>query len=287
MRESVFWSVQQVTASIEDTVRLNNGIRMPKVGLGTWKSADGQEAETAVREALALGYRHIDTAAFYKNEQSIGRALRDSGVPREKLFVTTKVWNDDLRSGQVVQAVDASLKRLGLEYVDLFLIHWPVKDKFVDAWRMLEDVYRQGKTRAIGVSNFLAHHLDELAATASVTPAVNQVEFHPWLQQSDLLARCKQSGIVFEAWSPLMQGKVGEVNELVEIGKSHGKSPSQVALRWAVQKGVVVIPKSVKRERLRENAAIFDFDLSNDEVATIDRLDQAKRLGPDPDNFTF
>ena len=195
-------------ASIEDTVRLNNGTRMPWLGLGTWKSAEGEEAERAVREAIDVGYRHVDTAAIYKNEQSVGAAIRDAGVARDKLFLTTKLWNDDQRSGQVVQALDASLRKLGTKYVDLYLLHWPVPDKFVDAWRIMEDLYRQGKARAIGVSNFLAHHLDELAKTASVTPAVNQVEFHPWLQQPALIDRCKQAGIVVEAWSPLMRGQV-------------------------------------------------------------------------------
>ena len=274
-------------ASIEDTVRLNNGIRMPWVGLGTWKSADGDEATRAVREAIDLGYRHIDTAAIYKNEQSVGRAIRESGIARERLFVTTKVWNDDVRSGKIVAALDASLKKLGLEFVDLYLIHWPVADKFADAWRLMEDLYRQGKTRAIGVSNFLAHHLDDLAKTASVTPAVNQLEFHPLLQQRDLLARCKQGGIVFEAWSPIMQGKTDEVPTLREIAGIVGRSTAQVALRWALQRGVVIIPKSTNGDRIRQNAALFDFNLDADQMAKIDALDEHRRLGPDPETFTF
>ena len=274
-------------ASIKDTVRLNNGVRMPWLGLGTWKSSEGDEAARAVLDAIELGYRHIDTAAVYKNEQSIGKAIRESRVAREHLFVTTKLWNDDVRSGQVAQALDASLKKLGLDYVDLYLIHWPVSGKFVEAWRVLEDLYRQGKARAIGVSNFLSHHLDELAAQTSITPAVDQVEFHPWLRQPDLLERCQRSGIAFEAWSPLMQGKVGEVAELAQIASATGKTPAQVALRWALQHGAVVIPKSVHRSRIAENAAIFDFELTSDDMAILDRLDASKRLGPDPDTFTF
>jgi diketogulonate reductase-like aldo/keto reductase len=276
-----------VIASIEDTVRLNNGIRMPWLGLGTWRSKEGDEARDSVRTAIELGYRHIDTAAVYKNEDSVGAGIRESGLPREELFVTTKVWNDDLRSGRVIQALETSLKKLGLDYVDLYLVHWPVPGKFVDAWAQMEDLYRQGKTRAIGVSNFHIHHLDELNKAAAVRPAVNQVEFHPHLQQTELVARCRQEGIVFEAWSPLMQGKVAEVPQIVQIAESIGRTPAQVALRWALQKGIVVIPKSTRRERLEENAAIFDFDLSAEDVATIDRLDKNQRVGPDPDNFTF
>lgn len=274
-------------ASIEDTVRLNNGLRMPRLGVGTWRSAAGDEAKRSVLDALELGYRHIDTAAIYKNEESVGAAIRESPVSREDLFVTTKLWNDDARSGRCVQALEASLKKLGVEYVDLYLLHWPVPGTYVDNWRRLEDLYRQGKARAIGVSNFLAQHLDELTANAAVTPAVNQIEFHPWLQQPALLDRCRQSGIAVEAWSPLMQGKVGEVPELVEIAAVLGRTPAQVALRWALQKGTVVIPKSTKRSRLEENARIFDFELSDEDVAAIDALDQGKRLGPDPANFNF
>lgn len=274
-------------ATIDDTVRLNNGIRMPWLGIGTWQSAAGDEARRSVLDAIELGYRHIDTAAVYKNEESVGAAIRESRVPRESLFVTTKVWNEDLRSGRVVQALESSLKKLGVEYVDLYLIHWPVPDKFAAAWRVLEDLYRQGKARAIGVSNFMVGHLDELAKSAAVMPAVNQVEFHPWLQQPELLARCKQSGIALEAWSPLMRGRVGEVPELLEIAEAVGKTPAQVALRWAMQKGAVVIPKSIKRDRIAENANIFDFELSAQDVARIDAVDRSQRLGPDPDNFTF
>lgn len=276
-----------MTLSIESTVRLNNGIEMPLLGLGTWRSKDGDEAYRSVRDALELGYRHIDTASVYGNEESVGRAIRDSKLAREDIFVTTKLWNDDSRSGKIAPALDASLKRLGLDQVDLYLVHWPVKEKFVAAYLGLEKLLEARKTRAIGVSNFLIHHLDELAKHASVVPAVNQIEWHPWLQSNDLHTRCTRAGIVLEAWAPLMQGKINDVPELAQIAQAHQKTPAQVALRWGLQKDVVMIPKSVKRHRIEENAALYDFELSDDEIRRIDALDRGHRFGSHPDTFTF
>lgn len=273
--------------SLNDTHLLNNGTRIPALGLGTWQAEQGPDTEQAILDAFELGYRHIDTAALYKNEETVGRAFRVSGLPREEVFITTKVWNDDQRSGNVARALEGSLSRLGMDYVDLYLVHWPVPGKFVQTWRVLEDLARQGKALAIGVSNFMESHLDELAAESRVTPAVNQVEWHPWLQQRPLLERCRRDGIVVEAWAPIMKGKVAEVPEIVEIAKHHGKTPAQVTLRWGLQQRVVMIPKSVRRERIEENADLFDFELSADEMRVMATLDQSKRLGPDPNNITF
>ncbi len=259
------------------------------LGLGTWRMAEGAEAESSVSAALELGYRHIDTAALYGNEAGVGRALAQSGVRRESVFVTTKVWNDDLRKGEaaVRAAFDASLDRLKMDYVDLYLIHWPVPDKFIAAWKVLEQIHASGRARAIGVSNFLVSHLQALLPHATVKPMVNQVEFHPWLMQRPLMELCRRERIILEAWSPLMQAKGLDLPALVEIAKAHQRSPAQVVLRWDIQHQVVTIPKSTHRRRIVENAAIFDFELSPDEMARIDALDQSKRIGPSPDNFDF
>ncbi len=271
------------------TVTLSNGVKMPVLGLGTWKSTEGA-VENAVRWAVEIGYRHIDTAAIYGNEDAIGRVLPQLPVKREDLFITTKLWNDVQREGNddaVLRAFDQSLKKLGTDYVDLYLIHWPVKGQYRRCWKVLEKLYEQKRTRAIGVSNFLIHHLKDLLSDASVVPQVNQVEFHPLLRQQELLDFCREHKIQHEAWSPLMQGHAGEVELLCKLGEKHGKSPQQVALRWALQKGSVVIPKSVNRERIAANAAIFDFELSGEEMASLDALDQDKRFGAHPDTFTF
>lgn len=278
---------------MNDPVTLANGTKMPRLGLGTWRSSEGGELERAVRWALGLGYRHIDTAMIYGNEEGVGQAIRDSGIPREEIFVTTKLWNDDLRKGADAcrAAFDASLRRLRMDYVDLYLVHWPVRGgKWQDAWRVLEEIYDggRGRARAIGVSNFLVHHLEELRTFESVTPMVNQVEFHPRLVQQELLDYCAMRRIQHEAWSPLMQGKeLFENATLRRIAGRHGRSVAQVVLRWDVQKGTVTIPKSVTRERIAENGAIFDFALSEEEVREIDALDEDRRVGSHPDTFTF
>jgi len=270
-------------------VTLSNGVRMPWLGLGTWRSADGDEVEAAVRVALEAGYRHVDTAAVYRNETGVGRAIRESGVAREDVFVTTKLWNDAQREGPdaVRRAFDESLARLGLDELDLYLVHWPVEGCWRDAWRVLEDLYEEGRCRAIGVSNFLVHHLEALLEDCRIVPMVNQVEFHPWLVQPELLATCRARGIQHEAWSPLMQGRFLELPELAEIGRAHGRTPAQVLLRWNLQKGSVTIPKSVRPERIRENMGIFDFALAHEEVARIDALDRGERIGPHPDEIEF
>ncbi len=267
---------------------LNNGVPMPWFGLGVFQIPDDAETETVTRTALDLGYRSIDTAALYGNERGVGRAVRGCGVPREQLFVTTKVWNDDMRRDRVEAAFDESLRRLGLDYVDLFLLHWPIKGKLVASWRVLEKLHRAGKVRAIGVSNYMIPHLEELLAAAEIVPAVNQIEFHPYLQSKPLVAFCRAKGIQMEAWSPLMQaGAILRDPTLARIAAAHGKTVAQVVLRWDVQGGVVTIPKSVHAPRQAENAGIFDFTLTDAEMAAIAALDRDQRGGADPFNFNF
>ncbi len=273
--------------SIQDTITLHNGVTMPRFGLGAWRSEPGAETETAVRWALDAGYRHIDTAAVYQNEESVGKAVNESGIPREEIFVTTKVWNTSQGYDRTLKAFDKSLERMGMKYVDLYLVHWPKQGTFKDTWRALETLYEQGRAKAIGVSNFLVHHLEDLLADAKVKPMVNQVEFHPRLQQPALLEFDRKHGIVHEAWSPIMRGNVMDIPELKEIGRKHGKSPIHVSLRWELQKDVVTIPKSVKKDRIEDNADVFDFELTPAEMKIIDGLDREERVGPHPDHIDF
>lgn len=276
-----------MTLHISEAVELANGVKMPWLGLGVYKAKEGEEVEQAVKAALRIGYRSIDTAAFYDNEEGVGRVVRESEVSREELFITTKVWNTDQGYDSTLAAFEASLRRLGMEYVDLYLIHWPVKGKYKETWRALETLYREGRVRAIGVSNFQVHHLEDLMADAEIKPMVNQVEFHPFLTQETLRAFCRKEGIQLEAWSPLMRGEVMNVPEIVELSKKYGKTPAQIVLRWDLQHGVVTIPKSVREERIRENADLFDFELSAEDMAKLDALNRNHRFGPDPDNFHF
>ena len=273
--------------AITDAATLSNGVQMPWFGLGVFESKNGGEVEQAIHWALDHGYRSIDTAGIYGNEEGVGKAIRDSSVPREEIFLTTKVWNTNQGYESTLQAFDASLKRLGVEYLDLYLIHWPVKDKYQQTWSALEQLYQEKKVRAIGVSNFLVHHLKNLLTGCQVKPMVNQVEFHPRLVQPTLMDFCRSEAIQLEAWSPIMRGKVMEIPEMVRIGEKYGKSPVQIALRWDLQHEVVTIPKSVKEDRIISNADIFDFELSEDEMTVIDQLDRGERVGPDPDNFNF
>jgi methylglyoxal/glyoxal reductase len=272
---------------ISDAAILHNGVAMPWLGLGVFKAEDGKEVEQAIHWAIEAGYRHIDTAAIYQNEEGTGKAIRECGVPRDEIFLTTKVWNADQGYDSTLKAFDASLGRLGLDGVDLYLIHWPVKGKYKETWRALEKIYQDGRAKSIGVSNFHIHHLKDILADCEVAPMVNQVEFHPYLQQPDLVGFCKEKHIVFEAWSPIMRGDAAEVPALAEIGKKYGKSAVQVVLRWDLQKGIVTIPKSVKQQRIVDNANIFDFTLDAEDMAAIDALDKNERMGPDPDNFNF
>lgn len=265
---------------------LTNGVRMPWLGLGVWRTKDGEEVVSAVRTAIEAGYRSIDTAALYRNEAGVGRAVRECGVPREDLFITTKVWNSDQGYATTLEAFEASRQRLALEYVDLYLVHWPVRGKYKDTWRALEKLYEDGLVRAIGVSNFHPHHLADLLEDCRVVPMVNQLEFHPLLTQPESRAFCREHGIQLEAWSPLMQGHL-DLPPLTEIGRRYGKSAAQVVLRWDLQHQVVTIPKSTTPSRILENSEIFDFSLSTEDMAAIDGLHAGRRFGADPDNFNF
>ena len=272
---------------LQDTVTIRGNIEMPWMGFGTYKIKEGSEVVDSVKWAMEAGYRSIDTAALYQNEEGVGKAIKESSISRGDIFLTSKVWNSDQGFDQTISAFNTSLKKLGTDYLDLYLIHWPVVGKYKETWHAMENLHKDGKIRAIGVSNFLVHHLQDLMSYASVVPAVNQVEFHPYLQQPELQAFCRKNEIRLEAWSPIMKGKVSNIKELIEIGKKYGKTPAQVTLRWEQQKGIVVIPKSVHKERILENADIFDFDLTEEEIKKIDALDKHERLGPDPDHVDF
>jgi len=282
--------MHRMSLKLRDTLQLNSGRHIPLLGFGTWKLNDGQEVKDSVTTALKVGYRHIDTAAIYENERGVGEAIRDSGLPRSQVFVTTKIWNDAIRQGRaaVIEACHASIERLGLGYVDLLLLHWPIVGKDREAWKALEQLYHEGKARSIGVSNYLSHHLDALLKSGvSVRPMVNQIEFHPYLLQPALAAACRKQGIVRAAWSPLMQGKVNDVPEIVEIARQHGKTPAQIVLHWDLQHQVVTLPRSSNPRRIAENAALFDFELSPADIAVLDQLDRRQRFGPDPEHFDF
>ncbi|MFF0300927.1 aldo/keto reductase [Streptomyces sp. NPDC004562] len=266
---------------------LNNGVEMPQLGFGVWQVPD-DEAEQAVAAALEAGYRSIDTAAIYGNETGTGKAVAASGVPREDVFVTTKVWNSDHGYDSTLRAFDTSLEKLGLEYVDLYLIHWPTpaRGTYVDTYKAFEKLLADERVRAVGVSNFLPEHLERLIEETSVVPAVNQIELHPHLQQRASREFHAEHGIATEAWSPLGSGKgLLEVPAIVAIAQKHGRTPAQVVLRWHLQLGNVVIPKSVTPSRIKENIEVFDFSLDDEDLAAISALNEDRRLGPDPAEF--
>ncbi|MFE4450243.1 aldo/keto reductase [Streptomyces sp. NPDC056796] len=268
------------------TVTLNNGVTMPQLGFGVFQVPD-DETTAAVATALEAGYRSIDTAAAYGNEAGVGRALAESGIAREELFVTTKLWNADQGFDSTLAAFDAGLARLGLDHVDLYLIHWPApaRDLYADTWRALERLLAEGRIRAAGVSNFRPAHLRRLREESPLVPAVNQIELHPGLQQGELRALHAEYGVTTEAWSPLAQGALLDEQVLVPLAERHGKTPAQVVLRWHLQLGNVVIPKSVTPARIRQNIDVFDFELTAADMDAITGLDRGMRTGPDPDTF--
>lgn len=277
--------------SLQSTATLSNGIQMPWLGFGVFKVEEGEELVRAVKTAIKQGYRSIDTAAVYANEQGVGQGIKEAmletGLAREQLFITSKVWNADLGYEATLAAFETSIGKLGLNYLDLYLIHWPVQGKYKKAWSALEALYAEGKVKAIGVSNFQIHHLKDLMEDARIKPAVNQVELHPRMSQQELRDYCKEQGIQIEAWSPLMQGQLLDEPLLQEIAAKHGKSVAQVILRWDLQHGIVTIPKSTKEHRIRENADVFEFKLTPEDMARIDGLNRNLRVGPDPDHFDF
>jgi 2,5-diketo-D-gluconate reductase A len=270
------------------TLTLHEDREIPQLGFGVFL-VPPEETREVVEQALAVGYRHIDTAAAYRNEEGVGEAARDSGIPRGELFVTTKLWNSQHGHDSALRAIDKSLSRLGMDYVDLYLIHWPVpsQDRYVETWRAFERIMEDGKARAIGVSNFRVEDLERLEAETETRPAINQVELHPRLAQAELRAYHAERGIVTEAWSPLAQGEALSDETIGLIAQDHGRTPAQVILRWHLQLGNVVIPKSVTPARIRENFALFDFELSTDEIASIEALDTGQRIGPDPATFAL
>jgi diketogulonate reductase-like aldo/keto reductase len=272
-----------------DHTELLNGVMMPRFGLGVLHIPDGEITRSIVGAAIDSGYQLIDTAKVYGNEEGVGEAVRSSGVNRDKLFITSKVWNSDQGLENTLAAYEDTLDRMGLEYLDLYLIHWPGQRPalFVETWRALEQLYQSERVRAIGVSNFNIEHLDLLMGATEITPMVNQIEFHPRLQQPELVDFCHKNRIQLEAWRPIMKGAVNEIPLLREIGERYGKTPVQVTIRWVMDRGIVVIPKTQNPKRIIENADVFDFSLTNEEIESINALDASARLGPDPKTFNL
>ncbi|MBZ0270636.1 aldo/keto reductase [bacterium] len=272
--------------TIDSTYRTFNDVEIPRLGLGVWQIGRGEPTITAVRAALDAGYRHIDTAAAYGNEDSVGEAIRESAIRRQDIFVTTKLWNDDHGHDAALAAFDKSLARLGLEYVDLYLIHWPVEEKRKESWSALEYLFKEGRARAIGVSNYTIRHLEELMDSSDIVPHVNQVEFHPFLYQSGLLEFCNDNEIALEAYSPLTHARRLDDPRIGAVAKKLGRTNAQVLIRWALQHGTIVLPKSSNPERIRENANVFDFEIGADDMKALDDLNEDARVAWDPTGVT-
>lgn len=279
--------------NIHSKIILNNGTKIPIIGFGTYKVPEGEDVVSAVKWALEAGYRHIDTAKVYKNEEGVGRAIKESGIPREEIFVTTKLWNIDQGYETGLAAIDESLAKLGLEYVDLYLVHWPTAsadvtvsdNKREESWKAMEEIYKSGKAKAIGVSNYTITHLEEMKKYATIPPTVNQVEFHPFLYQQELLNYCRQNDIVLEAYRPLTNGQRLTDENIEKIAQKYNKTGAQVVLRWSVQHGCIPLPKSSHKERIEENINIFDFELSEEDMRAIDGLNENFRFSPDPNKL--
>ena len=281
--------------TIASGFKLSNGVRIPCIGFGTWQIPDDDELVAHIHDAISIGYRHIDTAHIYGNERSVGRAVRTCGLPREKIFVTSKLWNTDRGYDETIAAFNKTLETLGLDYLDLYLIHWPAargepmtwQSINSGTWRAMEDLYKSGRVRAIGVSNFLVHHLVPLLARATIAPMVNQIEFHPGYTQSPTVEFCKERGIQIESWAPLGRGALIRHPVMVELGEKYGVSSAQIALRWCLQHGAVALPKSLNPERRRQNADLFSFSIEDEDMERLDSLPQTGFSGLDPDHVTF
>lgn len=280
---------------LTDGYLLRNGISIPCIGFGTFRTPEGEVCVDAVKEAIRCGYRHIDTASVYGNESSVGRAVRESGIDRKELFITSKLWNDDQGYDTALKAFEATLKRLGTDYLDLYLIHWPVpvshredwQKSNLDSWRAFERLYREGRIRAIGVSNFLRHHLEPLMAQVEILPMVDQMELHPQYPQEETAAFCREHDIVVESWGPLIQGKAFELPLLRDIAEKYGRTVAQICIRWSLQKGVLPLPKSVHSDRIASNAQVFDFSISPEDMKRIEELSVLGRVGNHPDSISF
>lgn len=270
-----------------ETITLQNGVRMPQIGLGVYKMTDPEQTIEAITYAIRAGYRAIDTAALYGNEKETGEAVRASGVPREELFITSKVWNSDQGYDQTLRAFEHSLEQLGFDYLDLYLTHWPVPELYTETYRAIERLYDEKLLRATGVSNHHAHHLEALLKSAHTPPMVNQIELHPQLTQEPLRAFCKENGIAVTAWAPLARGGLLTAQEVTRIAEKYGKTPAQVMLRWHLQHGIIAIPKSVTPHRIEENIAVADFTLTDEDMARIDAMNRNERTGQNPDSFHF
>ena len=268
---------------LDESLVLNNGIKMPVLGLGVYKS--GENTKQAVLDALEAGYRHIDVASVYGNENEVGQAIRESGIPREEIFVTTKLWNDDMRAGTQKEAFEKSLERLQMDYVDLYLLHWPVAEHYLPSWHILENLNREGRAKSIGVSNFQMGHLMDLMANATVVPVVNQIECHPLCYPRELIDYCQENGIQVQAYAPLARGAYLDHDVLCVLGTKYAHTPAQVGLRWAIQKGISVIPKSTNPERIESNARIFDFTIDQEDMDLLDTLNQDYRSAGIPDDL--
>jgi len=273
--------------NLSSRVKLNNGVEIPYLGLGTFQAKDGGETYDAVKWALEAGYKHIDTASVYGNEVSVGKAIKESGVARGDIFITTKLWNEDMRRDNQLKAIDESLERLGVDYVDLYLIHWPVKEKYVESWKKMEEIYKSGKAKAVGISNFNIHHIESILAVSDLMPAVNQCECSPELTQVELADYCKQKGIQFQPYSPLGQGNTLKEPKIIALAEKYGKTPAQIILRWGFQRGFINIPKSVTKSRIEENSKIFDFELTDEDFKEMFTMENGNRYCADPETFTF